>query len=223
MDQLPVSQNELASGYVTRSSHFPPDINQRFFGLLQVLPAEKMYENLEQDERVLFVVGRHWITRIAPITLGLVLVLVPALAWTLLLLLLPAGVLIRYGLMLTWFWYCYVFYYFIALFLVWRGDVYIVTDERIIDFDANSIARKTVSDYDLSGIDQVTYKSGGGLIRGGMDYGDVIVKSKIGVIEMKNVPMPSQLALAIGELVEVYKKSSPSAAPIAANPTNPAP
>lgn len=101
-----------------------------------------------------------------------------------------------------------MFYLFIALFLVWQSDVYILTNERLIDFDASTIGFKRVKDTDLTSMHEVSYKAGGGLISGAMDYGDVHIIQIGGSVVMKNIPHPSEVALVIGQAVETARKQS---------------
>ena len=51
-------------------------------------------------------------------------------------------------------------------------NVYIVTDERIIDIDFYNLIYKEVSDANIDKIQDVTYKMGG-VVRTLFNYGDV--------------------------------------------------
>lgn len=202
---------------VTLSVQLPDDIAYTTKGCLRIFPPEKLYENLEADERVIMFIGRHWVTMFRSYIITGVVLLVPfvALAAFFFFSLTPLG--LRYLLVGLWFWYCGVFYFFIKQWYNWRSDVYIITNERIIDFAILGVFFKKAVDIDLDAIHEVTHQSGGGIIRGGIDYGDVIIRGT-GKLEvhMKNIPMPSKIALAIGEMIESRRASeSPVAAPAA--------
>jgi len=195
----------MAQGnYVTQSANFSPGVTRATFGALLVYPTGHLYENLEADEKVVLVLGKHWVTKVFPAILGGLLFLLPVAGLVLATFLIKQPLLFKYAVIAGWFWLAFVFYYFIALFLRWRSDIYIITNERIIDLDANSIMYKTASDVDLSHIDSVQHASGGGLILGGIDYGDVVVHvvGRSEEVVMRGVPMPAKVALAIGELAE---------------------
>jgi len=202
---------------VTMSSEFPPDINQRFFGALQVTPpeptGERMYENLEADEKVLLVIRRHWTKLSMPLFGGFLLALLPVVVISALVATGLATGLGGYIFILSWFWYAFCIYYFYSLFLRWTTNIWLVTNERIIDLDANTISSKHARDYDLTTVVNVTNTHGGGLIMGGINRGQVAVRVFGGVeIVMPEVPMPNDVALAIGELVEQAKAVNPQAA-----------
>jgi hypothetical protein len=196
---------------VTRSSHFPPDINERFFGCIQVHPTEQVFENLETDEHVVLHLCRHWVILIRSFILTGFFALLPIFGFWLLLFLGTNTTILRYLIVASWFWYCALFYYVVARLLTWRSDVYIITNERMIDFEANTLFYKKATDIDLDSIHEVTYASGGGLIRGSINTGDIELELVNGnTIFMKNIPMANQVALVIGELVEEARKHHPA-------------
>lgn len=197
----------LETAQVTLSAHFPVGVNGKFFGALSVFPTGRLYENLEEDEQVMLVIGRHWISRVVPLVGGMLLAVLPLAVLGIELLVHVPGLILRYSLMIAWFWYAFILYYFLSLFVVWKSDVYIVTNERIVDFDARTISHKTVKDTDLASVHEITYATGGGLVKGSIDYGDVTMKAMKDEVVMENIPMPSQVALALGELIELAKKS----------------
>ncbi len=208
----PVSAS-TADHTVSMSAKFPSDINHRFFGALQVLPeepvSERLYENLEADEQVLLVIRGHWSKLVLPLIGSAVLALMPIVGFIVLALVATPGILVRYAIVLSWFWYCFVLYYLISILLRWFSDTWIVTNERVIDLDANSIATKNARDLDLTTVTNVTNSHGGGLISGALDRGNVVVRA-VGDSEtvMTEIPMPNQVALVIGELVERAKIKS---------------
>lgn len=178
-----------------------------------------MYENLEADERVVLYLGRHWSRLTRPYMVAGMCALLPLIVFPFLLAINVAPFVIRYGLVLTWFWYCFIFYYLLAVRVGWRSDVYIITNERIIDFDANAFFFRKVTDTDLESIHEVHYEAGGGLIGGSIDRGDVIVTDVSGSrVIMKNIPRPRDIALVIGELVEAAKAHGSQAAPATVSP-----
>jgi hypothetical protein len=191
---------------ITRSAAFPTNVGDRFLGALQIFPAGKIYENLESDEKVIMLIRRHWITRIPQVVKVLLLAVLPAIGWAVLFWAEPGGNAGAWAAVGTWFWYTFVFYYVLSRFVVWQSDVYILTNERLIDFDANPVSRKRVKDTALESIHEVIYGSGGGLLKGSLDYGDVVLRSINDETVMHNIPMPNKVALAIGEVIEEVRK-----------------
>ena len=86
-------------------------------------------------------------------------------------------------------------------FLTWFFNVYIVTDERIIDIDFYNLIYKEVSDANIDKIQDVTYKMGG-VIRTLFNYGDVMVQtaSEVPNFEFLAVPKPDKVAKVLQDL-----------------------
>lgn len=190
------------------ASHFPSDINKRFFGALQVYPQGPVYELIEPDEQIVLLIRRHPISLLRPLFGGLLLAvgLAAVLAITLLA---PLGeVAIRYGLVLAWFLAVFMLYYFLAMRVRYIGDVWIVTNERLIDIDVNTISLKRATEVDLVAVAGASQMRGGGLLFGGIDRGAVLVRI-IGEDDdlIPDVPMSGRVAQVIGELAEAIQKS----------------
>lgn len=210
---------------VSMSSHFPTDVEAKTYGSIRVMPSEKVYENIESDEQVVLSVGRHWSQIVSSFSTAALFIILPIIALPIIFWLTDAPFFIRYSIVITYFWYCFILYFLITRFITWKSDIYIITDERIIDFDAPNFYKK-VSDVDLSSIHEVRYEAGGGLISGKLDRGDLIIVDVSGnSTRMPNVPMPSNLALAIGELIEEAQRrgvSQPNSPvnPVTLSPAN---
>src|SRR5258708_11093051 len=196
---------------VTRSVKFNKAQNHKRFNALFVLPKEKSYENLETDERVIFFIYRHPIVMFKKIAVGALLILVPILA-----LFAVTQTHDPFGLKLTLFlcfyWYCFVIFYFLAVFVSYRSDVFIVTNERIIDFDLYNLMTKEVDDADLGAIHDIKHEGSSGVFRAAYNVGDITLTMPSKELVMKNLPEPGKLALAIGEVVEEAKLKKPAAA-----------
>lgn len=194
----------------SRSSHFPADINKRFFGALQVFPGERIFHGLEEDEQVVLAIRRHWFTLLPSLAGGIFVILLPiALIGGLVVFPVPS-LYIRYGVVVAWFLVAFVVYYFMSVFVAHETNVYLVTNERVLDLDANTIATKSVREIDLGSIDGVEHVSGGGLFFGGLNQGIVTVHTLGGtMLEMRNTPMPDQVAVVISELMEEARLRRP--------------
>lgn len=202
----PPQESPITPHQVSMSSHFPPDVEERTHGSIRIMPSEKVYENIESDEQVILSVGRHWSQIMSSFMTALLFAVIPFIALPIIIWSTDASFITRYSIIATYFWYCFIFYYLVTRLIVWKSDVYIITNERIIDFDASNFDKK-VSDTDLLAIHEVQYEAGGGLILGRLDRGDLIIVDVSGkTTRMPNMPMPSSLALAIGELIEAAQK-----------------
>ena len=91
--------------------------------------------------------------------------------------------------------------YILESFLTWFFNVYIVTDERIIDIDFYNLIYKEVSDANIDKIQDVTYKMGG-VIRTLFNYGDVLIQtaSEVPNFDFLAVPKPDMIARVLQDL-----------------------
>lgn len=189
------------------ASHFPPDVNQRFWGALQVYPEGQVYERLEPDEQVVLLIRRHWVALLKPLLGGVALAVAPAAIWLAVVFVSAPEIVIWYGLVLSWFLVVFCVYYFFSLFVRYVGDVWVVTNERIIDLDVNTIALKSANEVDLSAVAGASQVRGGGFFFGGIDRGTVLVRI-IGEDDtyIPDVPMSGSVAQVIGELAEIVQR-----------------
>jgi hypothetical protein len=96
----------------------------------------------------------------------------------------------------------------LAGFINWFFNVYIVTNERIVDVDFINILYKQVSSTRLNLIQDVTVKTGG-VVRAFFDYGDVFVQTAgtEANFDFHAVPHPQQVAHEIEKLMELARQS----------------
>jgi uncharacterized membrane protein YdbT with pleckstrin-like domain len=87
-------------------------------------------------------------------------------------------------------------------FLLWFFNVYIITDERIIDVDFLSMIYKNISTAKTENIQDVTKKSSG-LMATMFDYGTILIQTSAAKneFEFDHVPHPARVAKLLNELV----------------------
>lgn len=136
---------------------------------------QKSYENIQ------YVLHRHPLTFVPTIFLFLILsalpiilvVTLPGIFPVTLQTLLPSSVV---GILFASAYYLGILVFFYTQFLLYYLDVWVVTNERIIDVDQISLFSRVISELDLASIQDVTTD-----VRGFFptlfDYGDVIVKT----------------------------------------------
>lgn len=99
-------------------------------------------------------------------------------------------------------WYLIVASFALEVFLSWFYNVYIVTDERVIDVDFTSLIAKNVAYAKIDNIEDIT-SSTAGLLGSVFDYGDVRIQTAGAVtqFEFLSVPHPSKVVAFINELM----------------------
>jgi len=162
------------------------------------LPERINFETKEKEEKVVLLLRRHIVTNVRWILAALIMAVAP-LFITLFLSFdfVPPG--FRFIGILAW--YLVIFAYTLENFLNWFFNVYIVTDERIIDIDLLNLIYKEVSDANIDKIQDVTYKMGG-VVRTMFNYGDVLVQtaSEVPNFEFLAVPAPDKIAKILQDL-----------------------
>ncbi len=167
-------------------------------------PDNVHFDTQTDEEQIIFLLRKHLITNIPWLILTLFLILVPPIILPLifvhgLLPLFPANFVLVFNI----FWYLAVFGFALVNFISWYFNVYIVTNERIIDVDFIQLLYKQMSSTRIGRIQDLTYKLGG-VVRAIFDYGDVFIQTAGDEpnFDFEAVPHPEQVVRTLSELTE---------------------
>jgi uncharacterized membrane protein YdbT with pleckstrin-like domain len=163
------------------------------------LPKGVKFKTQEQEEYIILLLRRHWITNIYWIAIAFLMILAPLITMEVpLLSFMPQ----RFQLMTVIIWYLVTLAFVFENFLSWFFNVYIITDERIIDVDFTSLTYRRISDAQIERIQDITYKTGG-LLRAVFDFGDVYVQTagKAPEIDFEAVPKPDKVVRVLNQLI----------------------
>ncbi len=172
------------------------------------LPQGVTFETQEEGEKIILLLRAHLVTLVPVILFTIFLVIVPFFVSPVLLLLRVdiantfSGVQL---LLLIVFWYLLVFGFAFYRFLFWYFNVYLLTNERIVDFDFKGILSKQISYTILRNIEDVTPKTIG-FFGTFFNYGDVLIQTagEAREFDFEKVPRPNDVAELI--LIEVRKE-----------------
>jgi hypothetical protein len=169
------------------------------FSAFMVRPKGVSLEIQEENEQILLLVRRHFITNTGWILLVIVMIIVPGLFQNL-----PLGVSIpaRFLVITSMLWTLLIITIVLEGLLSWYFDVFIVTDERVIDIDFRNLIYKNITSAKIDNIQDVTYNVSGPL-PSFLDYGMVFIQtaSEVPMIEIANTPHPSKVAKFINEMI----------------------
>lgn len=112
----------------------------------------------------------------------------------------------------TILWYLSIIFYTILNFLLWFYNVYLVTDERLVDVDFTGLLNKTVNIADLDKLEDVNY-SQNGLMDSLFNMGDVIVQTaseqktpdasgELSAFTFEEIANPDKVAQVISQLID---------------------
>lgn len=156
-----------------------------------VKPHVFKFQEQQSEEEIILVMRPHWFTNVSWIITTIFMLLVPTLirfipVWS--------GVPLRYQMLGILFWYMITLAFALEKFLSWYFDVYIITDERIVDIEFKNLLDKKFSEAKISLIQDVA-SNVRGISQTMFNYGDVLIQtaSPIPVICFKKVPNPDKV------------------------------
>ena len=162
-------------------------------------PHRWSFETQEMEEKIILILRRHWIVNLGWQVGGVFFVILPPLV----MMNFDLGFLPwRYLLAGVWIWYLLLAGFWLERFLDWFFNVFIITDERIVDFDFYGLIYKEISDAKIENIQDVTYKVAG-FLPNLLDYGSVLIQTaaQIPQFEFMDVPHPARVARVLRELI----------------------
>jgi len=160
-------------------------------------PEKVNFETKEEAEKIVLFLRQHPIVNLKWIFIATVLALAPSFLLGFNLSFLPGN----FRFMAILGWYLVTCGYIFENFLTWFFNVYIVTDERVVDVDFANLIYKEVSDANIDKIQDVTYKMGG-VARTFFNYGDVTIQtaSEVPNFDFLAVPNPDKVVKVLQEL-----------------------
>lgn len=171
-------------------------------------PDNVRFDTQAEEEQIILLLRKHWITNLPWLFATFLFVFVPPIVFpTLVIRKILPPLLPNFILVFAVFWYLVTFGFALVSFIVWYFNVYIVTNERVIDVDFLHLLYKQLSSTRIARIQDVTYKLGG-VARSLFDFGDVFIQTA-GTepnFEFLAVPHPETVVRKIAELMEAREE-----------------
>ncbi len=169
-------------------------------------PTGVKFETQDENETVELFLRQHIIVNVPWVLGAVLLLLVPSFFAPLLLtaLGLLSKIPFSYVLVGTAFWYLAVFGFILARFLGWFFNIYIVTNERVIDIDFFYLLYKKFSQAELNKIQDTSFETGG-IVATLVNFGNVSVQTagESPNLEFDKVPCPDRVVETIRRLSEL--------------------
>lgn len=169
------------------------------FDAFAAKPEHVGFDTQLEGEKILLLLRRHPITQLGWIAIVFVMLGLPFLFYS-------VGVLSFLPIQFHWAallgWYLLVTGYALESFLTWFFNVYIVTDERIIDVDFYSLLYKNISSAKIDNIEDITATTGGAL--GSIfNFGTIKIQTAgaVGEFEFEDVPQPDKVTAFLNEMI----------------------
>lgn len=164
------------------------------------------FETQQEGEKAVLLLRAHLITQVPWILLVFLMLFVPPLvsaALSILSVNVGAFLTGRAVLVLFLFWYLFTFGFAFEQFIKWFFNIYLLTSERIVDFDFYGVLYKGISDARLSQIEDVSAKTLGA-IPTFFNYGNVLVQTAAeqNEFEFERVPDPDAVVKIIAKATQ---------------------
>ena len=193
--------------------HLPNVVTNNPLSTFAINPVGVSFESEEVGEKIILLLRPHIVTLIPPILVTIFLIITPFLVRLFLNLIgvdLPAVLNPGQIFLIIIAWYLLVFGYAFFQFLLWYFNVYLLTNERIVDFDFKGILSRQVSFAKLAQIEDVSPKTVG-FFGTFFNYGNVYVQTAgtTPEFEFEKVPHPDAVAEEIEEQVRIEEGEPP--------------
>lgn len=168
------------------------------FSSLLVKPKVISFQERDQDEEIIIALRAHWFTNVSWICSTIFLIFVPSFFKYFPFLNFFPG---NYQFITILFWYLITFVFAFEKFLSWYFNVYILTDERVIDIDFNNLLNKNFAEAKISMIQDVSFTVAGlaGTI---FNYGTILIQtaSEVNQLKFDKVPSPEKVIKVLQQL-----------------------
>lgn len=182
-----------------------PSTPMKMLTAFAVNPSGLRFETQEEQEVVILFLRQNIIVNIPWILITLLLLVAPTLIFPKLFSLLSLNFALptSYFLVGTMFWYVATFGFALASFIGWYFNIYIVTNERVVDIDFLYLLYKKFSEAELVKIQDISYTSGG-LLETLFNYGNVTIETagEAPNIIFELIPYPERVVETIRALTE---------------------
>lgn len=176
---------------------------------ISALPKDTCFESQTEKEKVLLLMRAHPATNLWWMTIVAMLIGVP-LFWGDFPLL--SSVNEMTGFFVTVLWYMGLVFFSVQNALLWFYNVYIITDERVVDVDFFGLMYKNINATQIRKIEDVNY-SQKGLLAGFLNYGDIVIETasaqksddpptESSAFTFSSVPNPDRVVRVLTELME---------------------
>ncbi len=163
-------------------------------------PAKVCFETQEDEEAVILFLRQHPIVTVPWIILSLFLLTLPSVFSFF-----PpyANLPVNYQFVITLGWYLFVFGYALSKFMGWFFNIYIVTDERIVDVDFENILFRKISTAKVDEIQDVNIIASGA-IETFFGYGSIFIQtaSEVSEFNFLSIPKPDQVGKILNQLID---------------------
>jgi hypothetical protein len=171
-------------------------------------PKDIRFETQEETEEVILFLRQHIILLLPWFFVGGLMALAPTVVFPFALRFLKLPIAIPFGYIVvgTVFWYLLTFGFVLMKFIHWFFNIFIVTNERIIDIDFINLLYKEFSEARLERVQDISYRTTG-VLATMVNYGNVMIQTagEQPNFVFESVPHPDAVVEVISDLAHPAK------------------
>lgn len=170
------------------------------FTSYSTFPTKVCFETQDDDESVVLFLRQHPIVNVSWIIMVIFFLTLPSVFSFF-----PpyANLPGSYQFVITLAWYLFAFGYGLAKLMGWFFNIYIVTDERIVDVDFVNIFFRRISTAKIEEIQDVNVQSSGAL-ETFFGYGSLFIQTaaEVSQFEFVAIPAPDKVGKILNQLID---------------------
>jgi hypothetical protein len=174
------------------------------FSSFLVRPKVLTFSERDDDEEIILALRPHWFTNVSWILTTIAMIFLPLIfKYFTFLAFLP----LNYRLIALLFWFLITFIFAFEKFLGWYFDLYILTNERVIDISFNNLLNKKFAEADI-GMIQDASSSVKGVAGTMFNYGTILIQtaSEVNQIIFDYIPNPEKVIKVLQKLREEHEE-----------------
>lgn len=172
-------------------------------------PKNLRFETQEKQEVIILFLRQHIIVLIPWLVIGAVMLLAPTVVFPIVFrfILKSWNIPVGYMIVGTIFWYVATFGFILTKFIFWFFNIFIVTNERIVDIDFVNLLHKDIAETQLERVQDISYKTSG-ILATMFNLGDVAIQTagEMPNFVFERVPKPSEVVDIISDTAKVKPK-----------------
>ena len=163
-------------------------------------PTKVNFETQDEGEEVVLFLRQHPIVNVPWIILVIFALTIPSVFGFFPMIADLPG---TYQFVLELMWYSLVFGFALAKFMSWFFNIYILTDERVVDVDFINLFYRVVSTAKIEEIQDLSVRSSGAF-ETFFNYGSVFIQTaaQVSEFEFLRVPRPDVVAKVINQMID---------------------
>lgn len=178
--------------------------SDNLFTSFATFPSKVTFETQDDKEEVVMFLRQHPIVNVKWILVVILMLVLPSVF-----IFFPpyAGLPVNFQFVITIGWYMFVFGYALAKFMGWFFNIYILTDERIVDVDFKNIFFRHIATAKIEEIQDVSIQSSGSF-ETFFGYGSVYVQTaaEVAQFEFMSVPNPDKVGKILNQLIDLEEQ-----------------